>query len=221
MNRDYPTAPCAIGRDLSLARRAGNICIHASIRGVRAGLGFRGYIVALANRPRRSDNCREMSGIFFDNPAVRFPRRFRVSEIMTRCFASVRWLIAAACRPKCSRREEAEFPAAAQIALQTFRGSPAADCASYDALRLQNNWVKIKDQYETSIIRETFATLARWISTETRWACASAIRGRATARKEITVAALYGAFFKWKAPEPTVRAGTQWCAARSAPAAAA
>lgn len=204
-----------------MARRAGNICIRASIRGVRVGLDFRGYIVALANCPRRSDNCREMSGIFFDNPAVRFPRRFRISEIMTRCFASVRWLIVAACRPKCSRREEAEFPAAAQIALQTFRGSPTADRASYDALRLQNNWVKIKDQYETSIIRETFAPFARWISTETRWAFASAIRGRATAGKEITLAALHGAVFKWKASKSTVRTGTQRCAAHSAAATAA
>ena len=161
-----------------------------------------------------------MSGVFFDNPAVRFPRRSSVSEVMARCFALVRWQIVAASRPKFSRREEAEFPAAARFALQTFRGSPAADCASHDALRPQSNWVKIKDQYETSIIRETFAPIARWISTETRWACASAVRGRATARKEITLAALHGAFFKWKASEPTVRASTQWCAARSAATAA-
>jgi hypothetical protein len=154
-----------------------------------------------------------MSGILFDNPAVRFPRPFRISETVARCFAPVRWVIVAACRPKFSRREEVEFPAAAQIALQTFRGSPAADRASSDALRPQNNWVKIKDQYEASIIRETFAPRARWISTKTRRAFASAIRGRSTAGKEIALAALHRAFFKWEAGKLASRARrTQWCA---------
>ena len=158
-----------------------------------------------------------MSGILFENPAVRFPRPFRISEIMARCFALVRWLIVAACRPKFSRREEAEFPAAAQSALQTFRGSPAADRASIDALRPQNNWVKIKDHYEASIIRETFAPLARWISTKTRRACASAIRGRSTAGKEITLAAFHRAFFKWETADQLAATGSaQWCPAAAA-----
>ena len=57
-----------------------------------------------------------------------------------------------------SRSHEAEFPPAAQTALElldwTLRGSRALDCASLDALRTQGNWLKTEDYYEISIHRE-------------------------------------------------------------------
>src|SRR3982751_4139708 len=56
------------------------------------------------------------------------------------------------------RPEEAEFPPAAQTALElldwTLRGSRAADRASLDALRPQLNWFNTEDHYEISIPRE-------------------------------------------------------------------
>ena len=57
-----------------------------------------------------------------------------------------------------SRPDEAEFPPAAQTALElldwTFRGLRAVDCASLDALRPQSNWFITEDYYEISIPRE-------------------------------------------------------------------
>src|SRR5689334_20673559 len=60
-----------------------------------------------------------------------------------------------------SRSHEAEFPPAAQTALElidwTSRGPRALDRASFDALRPKGNWFKTKDYYEISIHREKLA----------------------------------------------------------------
>jgi hypothetical protein len=74
-----------------------------------------------------------------------------------------------------SRPNEAEFPPAAQTALElldwTFRGPRAVDRASCDALRPQDNGFKTEDYYEISIPREKRATTAsRWIPTAVRYA---------------------------------------------------
>ncbi|MEO5717266.1 MAG: hypothetical protein ABIR29_01690, partial [Chthoniobacterales bacterium] len=54
-----------------------------------------------------------------------------------------------------SRPHEAEFPPAAQTALElleaTFRGPRAMDRASHDALRPPTNWFNTEDHYEISI----------------------------------------------------------------------
>ncbi len=74
-----------------------------------------------------------------------------------------------------ARRDEAEFPPAAQTALEllewTFRGSRAMDCASLDALRPQRNWFNTEDYYEISISREKLAAPApQWTPTAVRYA---------------------------------------------------
>jgi hypothetical protein len=65
-----------------------------------------------------------------------------------------------------SQSHEAEFPPAAQAALELFdwtlRGSRALDCASPDALRPHSNWFKTEDYYEISIPREKLTAPASW-----------------------------------------------------------
>ena len=124
----------------------------------------------------RTCNCgrgepysREMSGIFLDLPSPRLLRRFRFFETWMRTFASslFRWLRAPACdsRQVHFRLNEVEFPPASQSACKLFEwtlgDSRAADCASIDALRPFNNWVKLKDQHELLFIWETLAPFAR------------------------------------------------------------
>ena len=75
-----------------------------------------------------------------------------------------RWLTDAQghCVRDRSRRHEAEFPAATQIADQRlFLGSRAADRASTDALRPNNNWVELEDTHDISIIGEKWPASAR------------------------------------------------------------
>jgi hypothetical protein len=111
-----------------------------------------------------------MSGMFFDNPGVRFSRRFSVCQIRTRHFASVlfHWLTGAGRRWfRIISRHEAEFPAATQIAYRllfgSVSGSRAADRAlkKIGALRPNNNWVKPEDQYGISIIGEKWPATTR------------------------------------------------------------
>ena len=110
-----------------------------------------------------------MSGIFLDLPSPRLLRRFRFFETRMRTFASslLRWLRAPACdsRQVHFRPNEVEFPLASQSACKLFEwtlsGSRAADCASIDALRPFNNWVKLKDQHELLFIWETLTPFAR------------------------------------------------------------
>jgi len=98
---------------------------------------------------------------------------------MKRGFSSSRfdWLTTADCisRRFYFRRDEAEFPTASSrdggicsLLGETSRGSRAADRASLDALRPQNNWGITKDHHELLSTRETPAPWARSVST-TGW----------------------------------------------------
>src|ERR1700758_3630077 len=125
-----------------------------------------------------SHNEREMSGIFFDLPSVRFLQRFRFLELMRQIFAAslLRWLNAPACasRQVHFRHTEAEFPSASQSACKKFDGtldnSRAADGVPslFGALRSFNNWTKPKNQHELLFIRKTLTPLARWGPTQQR-----------------------------------------------------
>src|SRR4030095_5426941 len=121
------------------------------------------------NRARCEPYSREMSGIFFDLPSPRLLRRFRFFETRMRTCASslLRWLRTSACdsRQVHFRLNEVEFPAASQSACKLFEwtlgDSRAADCASIDALRPFNNWVKLRNQHELLFIWEAVAPFAR------------------------------------------------------------
>ena len=94
-----------------------------------------------------------------------------------------------------SRPAEAEFPPAAQTAVElldwTFRGPRAVDRASHDALRPQRNWFNTEDYYEISIPREKLATSASWgIPTAVRYARRS--RGIEGSRKKELLAENHG-----------------------------
>ena len=121
------------------------------------------------NCARGEPYSREMSGIFLDLPSPRLLRRFRFFETRMRTFASslFRCLRAPACdsRQVHFRLNEVEFPPASQSACKLFEwtlgDSRAADCASIDALRPFNNWVKLRNQHELLFIWETLAPFAR------------------------------------------------------------
>ena len=96
-----------------------------------------------------------------------------------------------------SRPNEAEFPPAAQTALElldwTFRGPRAVDRApnAFGALRPQHNWSKTEDYYEISISREKLATSASWgFPTAVRYARES--RGVESSRKKELLAETHG-----------------------------
>jgi hypothetical protein len=164
-----------------------------------------------------------MSGIIFDTPAARFLRRsnFLQRAMLAIAFVADHWLIYAGRLSKNCRQNEAEFPAA-QTAnkLRALRGWPAADGASFfDALRPSETWVKIKDQYEISFIREKSAAFARRIPKE-RWRpLAASARGSARAGEEIALAKNHGSTFR-KRKNETDRIA-QWCGTAPTPAAAA
>ena len=178
------------------------------------------HFLVLAIRLHARDNHREMSGIFFEDPGVRFDRRFRFFEIMMRGFASsvLGWLAGAACGSKRIhfRRNEMEFPAASQNACnvleRALRGSDAADGASIDALRLFNNWINIEDQHELSFIRETLAPFARRSPTKGRSAFASAGRSGESSQENILEEA-GRTFWKRQRPKESGDRIAQWLAA--------
>jgi hypothetical protein len=144
-----------------------------------------------------------MSGMFFDNPAVRFSRRLSFYQIRMRYFASllVRRLTGAKghCFRNYSRRHEAEFPAATQIADQRFFfGSRAADRASIDALRPNYNWVELEDKHDISIIGEKWPAFARRLPQKGRPSPAPSERAIEGAGEEIVLAENHGALYRWK-----------------------
>jgi hypothetical protein len=145
-----------------------------------------------------------MSGMFFDNPALRFSRRLSFYQTRMRYVASllVRWLTDAEglCFRNNSRRREAEFPAATQIADQRlFFGSRATDRASTDALRPNYNWLELEDQYDISIIGEKWPAFARRLPQKGRQSPAPPERAIEGAGEEIVLAENHGALFRWKA----------------------
>jgi hypothetical protein len=146
-----------------------------------------------------------MSGMFFDNPAVRFSRR-RFFQIRMRFFASwlFRWLTGADgffVRTD-SRCHEAEFPAATQTAFQllvrTLLGSRAKDCASTDALRPNYNWVKLEDQNDIPTIGEKWPALARRLPQKGRQSPAPPERAIEGAGEEIVLAENNGVLHRWE-----------------------
>jgi hypothetical protein len=145
-----------------------------------------------------------MSGMFFVTPGVRFSRRFSFFQIQMRSFASrlSRWLTGAdgPCFRIYSRRLEAEFPPATQIADQAlFFGSRATDCASTDALRPHYNWVELEDQHDISIIGEKRPAFARRLPQKGRQQspALSGPPGQA-AGEEIVLGHNNGLFCRWK-----------------------
>ena len=121
-----------------------------------------------------------MSGIPFDTPAARFLRGSKVFQRAMLGFAFVvdHWLTYAGRFSKNYRQNEAEFPAARTAnKRRAFRGLPAADGVSFDALRPNDNWVNIEDQYEISFIREKSAAFARRLPKKRRRTLACITRG--------------------------------------------
>src|SRR3954469_3045986 len=147
-----------------------------------------------------------MSGMFFVNPGVRVSRRNRICQSRVQLF---RWLTGAdrRCLRMGSRFYEAEFPLARLIVyrfLLLFRsgnrtGSPARDCASSDALRPFNNWVKPEDQYGILSIGKERPAFARRIP-QTGWRQSLPSPGRARARsgEKIAAPANHGPFYRWR-----------------------
>src|SRR6266513_4812834 len=143
-----------------------------------------------------------MSGMFFVNPGVRFSRRDRVCESRVRSVLFRRFTDAdRRCLRLGSRFYEAEFPSARLIVyrfLLLFRGmvsgSRATDCASSDALRPFNNWVKPEDQYGISFIGEKRPAFARRLPQKGRQSPAPPERALACTGEEIAPAANHGPF---------------------------
>ena len=105
-----------------------------------------------------------------------------------------------------SRFYEAEFPSARLIVYRfllllrgVVSGSRATDCASPDALRPFNNWVKPEDQYGISFIGEKRPAFARRLPQKGRQQSPApperAIEG---AGEEIVLAENNGVFHRWK-----------------------
>jgi len=167
-----------------------------------------------------------MSGIFFDLPSVRFPRRFSFLDLILQTFAAslFRWLSVPGCalRRVHSRYEEAEFPSASQSAWNEFDSaldeSRATDGVPslFGALRPFGNWKTVKDQHELLFIRKTPTPLARWGPTQRKSGTLSGTPGTGEAAEKNVLAA--GCRIFWKRRREKERAGTtaQWCAAIAA-----
>ena len=112
---------------------------------------------------------------------------------------------------------EAEFPLARLIVyrfLFLFRsgsvlGCRARDCASFDALRPFNNWVKPEDQYGISIIGEKWPAFARRLPQKGRQSPALPERAHAGAGEEIILGENHGALYRWKTGDTADGAGAQ------------
>jgi hypothetical protein len=151
------------------------------------------------NSWQASHNDREMSGIFFDLPSVRFLQRFRFLQLMLQTFAAslCRSLSAPVCalRQVHSRYDEAEFPSASQSAWNEFDSaldeSRATDGVPtlFGALRPFDNWKTVKDQHELLFIRKTPTPPARWGPTQRKSGTLSGTTGTGEdAEKDILAA---------------------------------
>ena len=154
-----------------------------------------------------------MSGITFGTPAARFLRGSKVFQRAMLGFAFVvdHWLNYAGRRTKNCRQNEAEFPAARTAnKRRILRGLPAADGVSFDALRPNDNWVNIEDQYEISFIREKSAAFARRVPKERRRTPACTACGPEDAGEEVALAKNYRGTFRKRKDEACGIA--EWCA---------
>jgi hypothetical protein len=171
-----------------------------------------------SRRARRSYS--HMSGITFDTPATRFLRRSSLFEKAMLSVASLvdHWLTCAGRLSKRYRHNEAKFPAAqTAYELRVLRGSRAADRVSFDALRPNENWVNLEDQYEISFIREKLAAFARRFPTKERRSLALSKCDPENASEKNALAENHCAFHKRK-NETFCRSGAEWCAATAASA---
>jgi hypothetical protein len=141
--------------------------------------------------------------MFFVNPGVRFSRRNRVCQSRVRSVLFRRFIDDAGrrCLRLGSRVYEAEFPLARLIVYRFMlflermvSGSRATDCASNDALRPFNNWVKPEDQYGISFIGEKWPASARRLPQKGRQSPAPPERAYARTGEEIAPAANHGPF---------------------------
>ena len=155
-----------------------------------------------------------MSGLFFEYPGVRFSRQIRLWKSIMRAFAFLLvGLLTQAVRHSfrfLSRPQPAEFSAATHIASQrpesARKGSRAADRASFDALRLNNNSVNTEDLYGISIIREKLAapTRRRRLPTQRgRRSFLSPEERAESAGKEIVLGQSRGIFWRRKPADRT------------------
>jgi hypothetical protein len=113
-----------------------------------------------------------------------------------------------------SRPEEAEFPPAAQTALELLdwilRGPRAVDCAPnvFGALRPHINWFRTEDYYEISISRERLAAATpRRIPKAVRWARRP--RGIEGSRKKEPLAENHGPLRRRRQSRKVRRPGTE------------
>ena len=143
--------------------------------------------------------------MFFENPGVRFSRRLSLFQLWMRFIASRLFRRLTGADSRCfrmdSRYDEAEFPAAQaayELRAGAFLGSRAWDCASTDALRLFNNWVKPEDQYGISIIGEKWPAFARRLPQKGRQSPAPPERAHEGAGEEIVLGKNHGVLFRWK-----------------------
>ena len=143
-----------------------------------------------------------MSGMFFENPGVRFSRRLSLFHFRMRFVASRLFRRVTGADSRCSRMDfrydEAEFPATQTAHELLFLGSRARDRASTDALRPFNNWVKPEDQYGISIIGEKWPAFARRLPQKGRQSPALPERAHAGAGEEIVLGKNHGVLFRWK-----------------------
>ncbi len=145
--------------------------------------------------------------MFFVNPGVRFSRRNRVCQSRVRSVLFRRFTDAdRRCLRLGSRFYEAEFPSVRLIVyrcLLLFRGmvsgSRATGCASTDALRPFNNWVKPEDQYGISFIGEKRPASARRLPQKGRpQSPAPPERANEGAGEAIILAENNGVLHRWK-----------------------
>ncbi len=180
-------------------------------------------ILPLAIGLEADHNLRQMSGIFFDLPSVRFLRRFRFLEPMLQTFAVSLFrclsVPARALRQVYFRHNEAEFPLASQSVSKKFDwtidDSRAADGVPnlFGALRPFNNWIKIKDQHELLFIRKTLTPPARWGPTQRKSRTISRPAGSSEDAEKDILATGCRIFRKRRGEKENPSAAAQWRAA--------
>ncbi|MEY2550952.1 MAG: hypothetical protein QOG12_1096 [Verrucomicrobiota bacterium] len=160
--------------------------------------------------------------MFFVNPGVRVSRRNRVpkSRVLSVLF---RRLTGADCRQlrMGSRFYEAEFPLARLIVYRVLlflqsgntTGSPARDCASNDALRPFNNWVKPEDQYGILSTWEKRPAFARRLPQTGGQSLPPPERAYARSGKKIASPAIHGPFLRRRGQARTETGATRAAAA--------
>lgn len=153
--------------------------------------------------------------MFFVNPGVRFSRRIRVCQSRVR---SVLFRCLTGADRRClrlgSRVYEAKFPLARLIVyrllLRSNSGSRATDCASTDALRPHNNWVKPEDQYGISFIGEERPASTRRLPQKGRQSPAPPECAHARTGEAIVLAKIRGLLYRRRKTGGKAGAAASW-----------